>query len=85
MRKAHNSSEKAYIEVLHGDKGEPNIVKKIRKIIGSLETIIAGKFLLTFAWIQFLNEETKLTITTNNKSILNFSFLFVKLIEILRL
>lgn len=84
MWKAHNLSEKAYIEVLHGDKGEPNI-KKIRKIIGSLETIIAGKFLLTFAWIQFLNEETKLTITTNNKSILNFSFLFVQLIEILRL
>ena len=82
MRKAHNLSEKAYIEVLHGDKGEPNIVEKIRKIIGSLETIIAGKFLLTFAWIQFLNEEH---ITTNNKSILNFSFLFVKLIEILRL
>lgn len=38
MWKAHNLSEKAYIEVLHGDKGEPNIVKKIRKIIGSLET-----------------------------------------------
>lgn len=85
MWKAHNLSEKAYIEVLHGYKGEPNIVKKIRKIIGSLETIIAGKFLLTLAWIQFLNEETKLTITTNNKSILNFSFLFVQLIEILRL
>ena len=31
MWKAHNLSEKAYIEVLHGDKGEPNIVKKYER------------------------------------------------------
>lgn len=43
MWKAHNLSEKAYIEVLHGDKGEPNIVKKNTKDHRQLRNNNCGK------------------------------------------